>query len=313
MITTRYTSGPGSGLPSVFPVTNVPPCSNSSAANIIKVYAWWGISYQTGSSTTPTISITNPNAQVFNYVATMAGQSGPKCWGEQGTRTFRADVTTCYVGNGNYTVNITGNTVWEIDGITIVIIYRDPAALYEGTLLINDGCWAVLGGPGINQPINGFTACANSIFADGFNCSGDMQNNISPPFHQGIVNGTSVQYPNTFWNCDRAACAPITAGQTTATMGLIPNPSDCYTWNVTGLYYQTMCNTCIPPTAMVVNIDTNTVVHSTCNMSNGSATVTVVSGGQPPYSYLWNSIPPQNTQTATNLAPGVYVVQVTDG
>src|SRR4051812_42899240 len=141
MITTRYTSGPGSGLPSVFPVTNVPPCTNSSTANIIKVYAWWGVSYQSGSSTTPTITINNPNSQTFSYVATMAGQSGPKCWGEIGTRTFRADITTSYAGNGNYSVNVVGNTVWEIDGMTVVIIYRDPAATYEGTLVIYDGCW----------------------------------------------------------------------------------------------------------------------------------------------------------------------------
>jgi len=36
------------------------------------------------------------------------------------------------------------------------------------------------------------------------------------------------------------------------------------------------------------------------------------SGGTPPYSYSWNTIPVQNTSIANNLSPGVYFVTVTD-
>lgn len=45
---------------------------------------------------------------------------------------------------------------------------------------------------------------------------------------------------------------------------------------------------------------------------NGTATA-IVSGGTPPYTYLWN-IPPsgQQTQTATGLCPGQYQVGVWD-
>ncbi len=45
--------------------------------------------------------------------------------------------------------------------------------------------------------------------------------------------------------------------------------------------------------------------------SNGSATVSVA-GGIKPYSYLWNSVPPQATITANGLPAGVYSVMVTD-
>ncbi len=41
----------------------------------------------------------------------------------------------------------------------------------------------------------------------------------------------------------------------------------------------------------------------------GRATVTV-NGGVGPYTYLWNSVPPQTTSTASNLAAGVYTVTV---
>ncbi len=45
--------------------------------------------------------------------------------------------------------------------------------------------------------------------------------------------------------------------------------------------------------------------------STGSATVSV-NGGTPGYTYLWNTIPQQTTQTATNLSAGQYYVTVTD-
>ncbi len=44
---------------------------------------------------------------------------------------------------------------------------------------------------------------------------------------------------------------------------------------------------------------------------NGSATVSVT-GGVGPYFYSWNSIPPQNGSTATNLNAGFYTVSVSD-
>lgn len=46
--------------------------------------------------------------------------------------------------------------------------------------------------------------------------------------------------------------------------------------------------------------------------SNGSATATG-SGGTAPYSYAWNTTPPQNTQTATGLSAGIYIVTIVDG
>ena len=56
-----------------------------------------------------------------------------------------------------------------------------------------------------------------------------------------------------------------------------------------------------PPTTNVDCLGNNT----------GGASVNV-SGGIPSYSYLWNSIPVQTTQTASALYAGVYTVTVTD-
>jgi len=57
-------------------------------------------------------------------------------------------------------------------------------------------------------------------------------------------------------------------------------------------------------------------VASTTNVScfggnNGVVNITV-SGGSPAYTYVWNSVPVQNTQNATSLTAGSYTVTVTD-
>ena len=45
--------------------------------------------------------------------------------------------------------------------------------------------------------------------------------------------------------------------------------------------------------------------------ATGTATVTAI-GGTPPYTYLWNTTPPQTLETAANLSVGNYSVDVTD-
>ncbi len=62
------------------------------------------------------------------------------------------------------------------------------------------------------------------------------------------------------------------------------------------------------------NAATITVSHVTCNsFSNGSATVTNVSGGTPGYTISWVSPPaPATVNPATNLSAGTYTAQVMD-
>lgn len=58
-----------------------------------------------------------------------------------------------------------------------------------------------------------------------------------------------------------------------------------------------------------VNIVYNSI---DCSSKNTTATATV-SGGKPPYTYAWNTIPEQNTKTVISLSTGNYTVKVTDG
>lgn len=57
---------------------------------------------------------------------------------------------------------------------------------------------------------------------------------------------------------------------------------------------------------------TMVVTEDTCGLCNGTATVTNVSGGAGAYTYTWNTMPVQNTQTVTNLCSGTYVCTISD-
>jgi gliding motility-associated-like protein len=45
---------------------------------------------------------------------------------------------------------------------------------------------------------------------------------------------------------------------------------------------------------------------------NGTGSASVISGGIAPFSFAWNTVPPQLTANATNLSPGTYIIGVSD-
>lgn len=62
---------------------------------------------------------------------------------------------------------------------------------------------------------------------------------------------------------------------------------------------------------MPLEADTSTTA-ATCGNSDGSASLNNTSGGTGPYTYSWNSNPPQTGATATNLPAGSYTATITD-
>ena len=62
-----------------------------------------------------------------------------------------------------------------------------------------------------------------------------------------------------------------------------------------------------PPALTVTGTSTN----ETCGLANGTTTANPA-GGTPGYTYSWNTVPVQTTQTATGLTQGIYTVTVTD-
>lgn len=294
MITTRY-SPPGTGYPCSLGIAGIPSCYTVEAA-----YLYWIVSYTSGSSASPTVDLTNPASTTTNFPSTLIGSAPAKCWGEQGCRTFRADVTSAITGNGNYVINnIIGNSASEVDGATLMIIYRDLSATWSGTVILHDGCASFQGGT-FNYNMTGFNACAAGTNATSFAIVSDMQNNISPTFN-ATLNGTPGVYPRNFYNF-AVTNTTVTNAQNTSNF-FVSDFSDCFAIGAVGLAFQTNCLTCnIAP--LTLNT-TNT--PATCLVCNGTATVTPSSPGT--YTYSW-SPSGGNAATATGLCPGTYTVTV---
>ena len=307
---------------STFGVCPPPPPLNISGlptnAIVVKSYVWWEVSYQSGSSPTPTLTITNPNGSTSTITATMVGQDGPKCWGEVGTRAFRVELpaeTSITSGgasgcNGQYNVTITGNSCWEIDGITLFIVYIDPSVTNTGHIYLNDGCISMMGGS-ITQNVTGMNVCAAPIYGDAFSIAADFQDDIGNSPHEATFN--NIQYStfaNGFYEFDEHV-ATYTMGQTTCTNGYVAT-NDCYAWIMTGVYYQTTCTTCTISqgnSVVVMDMD-STKTNTTCNQANGSSWVIAHGGSGSPYTYIWSN--GATTDTATGLGAGWYHVTVTD-
>jgi len=297
MTSTRYTSNPGAGFPATLSISCLPTCYT-----ILQAYLWWS---ESSTNNTATATVTEPGGASSSYAANLSGSGADKCWSAGGTRVFRADVTASITTNGNYIISISSGS-GPVDGITLFIIYTDPTATYQGSLVINDGAIVIIGGTN-SQTLSGFSACDNSTYATAFAMGGDMQDNVGAT-HTTVLNGASLTFPQNFWNYDETTTT-VTSGQSTSTFGFTPPGGDCWVFAAMGLYWQTTsCVTCTPPSGLTTS---TTQVNVDCGLCNGSGTVSV-SGGSTPYTYQWDDPATQTTATAGGLCAGTYNVTITD-
>lgn len=309
----QYTtaSNYGSGLPVTINISGIP-----MSASIEKAYAWYIVSYLNATPPSTTLTITNPNNVTSSATPAMIGQDQNKCWGETGTAVYRADITSEISGNGNYVVNIGGlsgtlanflTPADQVDGITLFVIYKDLTANYQGSFVIWDGNMTGVGNS-YTQTMTNINACANSTYANAFNIISDMQDNINGNQHPSTLNGITQTFPNNMYNFD-IANTNVTAGQSTSTFGTDGLGSDCFTWAVMGLYYQTAnCIVCSGCTTTVAAID-SIIPVSSCTVNDGAIYMSD-SSSAPPVTYLWSN--GSTTQDITGLSPGTYSVIITD-
>jgi gliding motility-associated-like protein len=211
------------------------------------------------------------------------------------------DDSICFGGSATLTVIPNGvgyvytwTPAASLSNATIYNPVASPAATTTYTVNVTDA--------------NGCTGSDNvTIFADPqitlalaglpVNCNGgsDGQTIVIPAGGSG-----SYTYNWLAGGCTTAACN-VAAGTYTVTV------TD--TWGCTA----TGTSTVTEPTAVTA---TSTQVNVTCfGACNGTATATGA-GGTPTasggYNYSWNTVPVQNTQTATGLCSGTYTCTVTD-
>ncbi len=241
----------GTGFPGTLNLSGL--CTTNDS--VLKAYLYWGTSYFGSIANPAQLSITNPLSNTFTYNVNTIGLSVAKCWGETGTAAYREDVTNCISGNGSYIVNITGagDSAYEVDGVTLLVIYRDPTATYSASLVIWDGIQTSSPGNPYLETFNGFNVCSASSAAKAFSILGDLQGNQNGGNNVETFNGTSQTFTNDFWNFNSISTS-LTAGQNSIIYHTYTNDAgtDCYSWIMAGVYWQnTNCITCTPANSFV--------------------------------------------------------------
>jgi len=98
------------------------------------------------------------------------------------------------------------------------------------------------------------------------------------------------------------------SGQTTQTIsGLAPGTYTVVVTNPTNGCTATAAATLTNPPLLTLNLSSTNVL---CNGANNGTATATPGGGVPPYTYLWSN--GASTQMISNLAPGNYLVTVTD-
>lgn len=290
-------SPPGAIQPCTVSVAGLPAC-----CIIERAYVWADAS---GNGSAVTLNVTNPSAVANSYPMTLIGTDVDKCWSYQQTDSYRADVTSAIDGNGNYIFSglPTGSPA-DVDGFTMMIIYRDPAATYQGHIEIWDGAVVLLGGAS-TQSITAMTPCENTVNQRGFLLVADLQGLGAT---LSLNAGAPFTITEDWWNFVDQPVATITTAQSTFDNN-VTSFGDCFNFMMTGYYYQTTgCMTCTPQASG--NIVLNSSGTGSCAPNSGTVT-TNPTGGVGPYSYVWQP-GGQTTQTVNGLPPGSYTVTVTD-
>jgi len=321
LITTRYNqysqSTFGHGFPDTLTIAALP-----TSYVVSKAYLYFIESYKTACST-PIVTFHDPAGNVHNAGTTIVGTDISACWGETGTRVLRADITNAVTTNGNYILDsLSCTSVWEIDGASLVVIYRDLNASYKGTFVIYDGCETEDGGSDSTK-LSGFNICGNPVYGRGFVMAGDFQDNVGP--HKIILNSDTIIFPSLFMDFDDTI-VNFTAGQITCYNGATA-PGDCYVVGATGIYYQDTCIICPIVITGTKEIELNDFTVNP-NPTKGLLTITAALGfnkeltvslvnvlGQEIINQTWNpSVMGKTTNLdIQNYSNGVYFLSLQSG
>jgi hypothetical protein len=215
------------------------------------------------------------------------------------TASAAAGTIACFGGTTTLTVTASGGTAplqYSLNGGAFqagnTFTVNAVGSPYTVTVRDANLCTATTNSVAVTQP----TAITASAAAGTINCFGGTTtltvtaSGGTAPL-QYSLNGGAFQAGNTF--TVNAAGSPYTvtvkdANNCTATTNIV---------------------TVSQPTQLAATASSTPV--TTIGGSNGTATANP-SGGTSPYTYSWNSVPVQTTQTASGLTAGSYTVTVTD-
>jgi len=267
------------GTPNYFYSWSTTPIQTNATANNLAAGTYTcTVTDANGCTATATVTITQPNVLNSSISSSSNATCNANC---NGTATV-----TAIGGTPNYSYS------WNTSPAqTSATTNNLCAGSYIVTVTDANGCTStnsvtITAPTAISTNINSTNVTCNA----GANGSATVTANGGTPNYSYSWNTTPVQ--------TTATASNLTAGSYTV---IVTDANGCTTTNTV---------TITEPSALVANVSATTNV--TCNgLCNGSATVTTT-GGNPNYTYSWNTIPVQTGATANNLCAGSYTVTVTD-
>lgn len=171
------------------------------------------------------------------------------------------------------------------------------------TVVITDQANGCTGSDQVIVTVTGGALSATCPAASGPICQGS-----SVPITTNVSGGTN---PYSYLWTATPTDPTLTSQNTLPSPVVTPTVNTVYTVVITdGALNSVSCS-------VSINVDPTmatsaSATDATCGSSDGSATVSVTSGGTPTFNYVWNSSPTQTTATATGLPQGTYNVTVSD-
>lgn len=249
-------------------------------------------SWSPGNGTTQTIS--NLAAGIYTVTVTAGGCTATATTSVNNSNgpsvTIQKVDPTCFgATNGTASAIVSGGTSpytynWS-NSATGFSVSGLSAGAYTLIVSDNSGCSA-FGNVTLNQP-NPLTLTETIT---NINCFGSQTGGVSV-----VTGGGTGPYAYT-WSSGSSSSS--TANQ----------PAGSYSVTVTDSKSCTVTSTYVVTQPALLAVTTTSTPSAG---TNGTATANVT-GGTSPYNYSWNTTPPQNSATATSLAPGAYTVTVSD-
>ncbi len=312
----------GSGLPTIVNISGIP----NNCINIEKAYLWFSYSLPMKQSPKPfNVQVINPSFNEIYKPSVICGRGANgegTGWSNDSKIHHRLDITEIISGNGDYKINVNNADADFLDGMSIMVIYSDLTASFQGHLVINEGFIFKVDEKGMPTNVRhnflGLNVCETTKNTKAFVLFSDLQTNQTTHAIYNY-NFTFIPAIRKFWNFDTYSNFELKKGQTNYIFGIEPEEnisSDQYTWLLAGIYYKT--NNCF---SCESNLDID--IQSTSNSICPGESVVLTANIPPNFkesdaTYQWVSIPEgftsdKKTITVVPIENTKYVVNVLIG
>lgn len=243
-ISSRYPTG--TGFPAKVSIAGLP-----GNAKILSAYLYTINTHTNGNPNSINFRFTNSQSIISNFNnQVFYDEDVPKCQNENSTRMYKIDVTNSISGNGVYRISLDDpNIEKEVDGVFLIIIYKEANATYEGHLTIHDGLMIGINGNTVSHTMNYTPVCNTELFSKSFALLGNMHLLRGFSHSSTLNNNTTQLVPNTFFQVNMDSMKGITKNQSSGVYAFKSDDVidvDCFALGLTGLYYKTtICRNCV--------------------------------------------------------------------